>query len=224
MKRNWVFICAFLFSLQPAQGQNPVADGLEQKLSVAAEDTSRVLLLADISFEYTNNQADSALYYGRQSLALAHRLEFKRGEAIATRTYARGLSTLGNFAKAIELDLKALRMFEELKDEPQVALTDGLLADTYRDAGDYGHALSYSLKANDFFRDSDKKIADFAVGSFRKIALALTASIYERSGIFDSALWYARKAYALDEKETGGRYGWLQLQFGKIQADMRHPD
>lgn len=219
-----IYACALSFLINGALFcQTRVADSLKLVLSHEMEDSTRVLLLAALSFEYSNKQVDTAIIYAQQSLKLAQRLEYKKGEAIATSTYARCLSAQGNYPKAIELGLRSLRMSEELRDESEVAFVDGQLADIYRDAGEYGIALNYSMKATEFFEKSNRDFSS-ALGSFQKIMLAVTASIYERSGKFDSGLLYAQRAYDLDVKETGGRFGWLTLQLGKIQAGLKHPD
>jgi len=203
--------------------QARIADSLKFLLTREMEDSSRVLLLAALSFEYSNIQADTAIKYAEQGLKLAQRIEYKKGEAVATGTYARCLSAQGNFPKAIELGLKSLRMNEALMDESEVAFTEGQLADIYRDAGEYTLALNYSQKATEFYQQSRQDYSS-KLGSLEKILLAVTASIFERSGKFDSGLRYAQRAYDLDVKETGGRFGWLTLQMGKIQAGLKHPD
>lgn len=222
MRKMYALALSFLIN-GALYSQTNVIDSLKGRLSRETEDSSRVLLLAAISFEYTNKQVDTAVIYAQQSLKLAQRLEYKKGEAIATRTYARCMSSQGNFPKAIEIGLRSLRMSEELKDESEVAFTEGSLADTYRDAGEYTLALNYSQRATEYYQQHDQKFSP-ALGSLEKILLAVTASIYERSGKFDSALRYAQRAYDLDIKETGGRFGWLTLQLGKIQAGLKHPD
>jgi tetratricopeptide (TPR) repeat protein len=203
--------------------QTRVADSLKHLLSQEMEDSTRVLLLAKTSFEYSNIQADTAIRYAEEGLKLAQRLEYKKGEVEATGTYARCLSTLGNFPKAIEMGLKSLRMAEESGDESEVAFAQGQLADMYRDAGEYELALGYSLKSLAYFQRANQSFSS-ALGSFGKILFAVTASIYERAGKYDSGLVYAQKAYDLDVMETGGRFGWLTLQLGKIHAGLKHPD
>lgn len=222
MKKIYCF--AFTLTFYSTLFSQSSLDSLKSLLPSSKEDTFKVLLLNTISFYYTDKQADTALFYAKQSIPLAKKLAFKKGEAFATLTLARCLGTVGNFPKSIEYGLASLRIFEDLDDKANIAFNYGQLADIYRDEGDFQRALFYCSKSNDLFQHLDVKPPNSSLGSVRKIGLAVMASIYERTHQFDSALSYVQRAYELDVKETGGRFGWLTIQRGKIEAGLKHTD
>jgi hypothetical protein len=76
---------AFLISLARSIGfaQNPMSptDSLKQQLSVAKDDTSRILKMAEICHEYGYSNNDSSVVYGQQALELLKLNNFPRGKA-----------------------------------------------------------------------------------------------------------------------------------------------
>src|SRR5690242_20742193 len=69
------------------QGQDRV-DSLLQQLPKANEDTNKVKLLVDLSHTYYSINPDEGLKYGKQGLALAEKMHWKKGMANACRTIA----------------------------------------------------------------------------------------------------------------------------------------
>jgi len=62
------------------QGQ-PLIDSLLTQLPRVEEDTNKVMLLNDLSLTYYSINPDEGLKFGQQGLALAEKLNWKRGKA-----------------------------------------------------------------------------------------------------------------------------------------------
>ncbi len=69
-----------LLAAGPAAAQAPAAlDSLRQRLATAPPDTNRVLLLDELCWQFSGTDVPQATAYGRQGLALARRLGYRRG-------------------------------------------------------------------------------------------------------------------------------------------------
>ena len=69
------------------QGKDRI-DSLLRQLPKASEDTNKVKLLIDLSHTYYSINPDEGLKFGKQGLALAEKLDWKKGIANACRTIA----------------------------------------------------------------------------------------------------------------------------------------
>jgi len=90
------------------------ADSLKLKLNNAKQDTDKVNQLILLCGYYTYKYTDTALIYGRQSLSLAQRIGFQTGEIRALNMYGQALTIRGNYAGALSVELRSLRIAENL--------------------------------------------------------------------------------------------------------------
>jgi len=82
-----VMVCTTWQSYAQLQGQ-PLIDSLVNRLPKTKEDTSKVMMLNDIGLTYYSINPDEGLKYGKQGLALAEKLKWKRGVAYAYKVIA----------------------------------------------------------------------------------------------------------------------------------------
>ena len=132
------FICTIshLVIAQPS-----AVDSLKQELALAKTDENRVLLLSKICAAYMFTRPDSALFYGYTGLAMAREIEFHNEEVILMTDMVTSYSSLGNSSKALQLNLRALKIVEEhnLSDRrPLLMLQQGGM---YNDRGRYRDGL-----------------------------------------------------------------------------------
>src|ERR1700741_3882498 len=83
-------------SLVDAQHYYPRPDSLKLLLS-KTRDTSKVLLLADLGFNYAFLQVDTGISYAQRAISLARQLNYKKGEAASMASYAWALWASGNY-------------------------------------------------------------------------------------------------------------------------------
>ena len=120
MKKIFLFfiitICAGKQSPAQLQGQDRI-DSLLSQLPKANDDTNKVKLLIDLSHTYYSINPDEGLNFGKQGLALAEKLNWKKGIGNACRTiagnYGYGKS---EYAPALKYSLQALQQFKEIGD------------------------------------------------------------------------------------------------------------
>ena len=129
------------------QGQ-PLIDSLLTQLPKANEDTNKVKLLNDLSLTYYSINPDEGLKYGKQGLALAEKLNWKKGMAYAYKViagnYGYGKS---DYTRALEYSLKALQQFKEIGDKTGTAKILGDIGVVYWYQSDYPNALKYYFDA-----------------------------------------------------------------------------
>jgi signal transduction histidine kinase len=190
-------------------------DSLEQLLITKKEDTSKANLLGSLSWGYAFNDAEKGLYYGEKGVQLSQKLGYKKGVAYCTQSIAMSLWLLGNYSNALQSGIKALHLYEELKDEERIGITYYILANIYRDFGDYKRALIVAHKG--------KRIYE-SLNASAIIGYAIIGSIYDLQNRIDSALLYVQKARQLDLRDNRGQWGWLYYLLGNIHRKTKHYD
>ena len=110
-----ILIVLVSLSIHYTKAQTGNRDSIIQLLQKDKEDTSRVLHLADLSFEYLESKPDTTLVLALQALALANRIGFEKGKAVSLNRIGTVLSSMGNHPQALENLLGALRINEKIK-------------------------------------------------------------------------------------------------------------
>ncbi len=138
------------------QGQ-PLADSLLRELNADRyryiEDTNKVSLLNSLSMAYSLIHSEDGIKYGQQALALASKLNWKKGLAGANSNLADAYMLKGDYANALKYLLIKVRSVEAGGDKNE-------LIEVYRDIGlcysertNYGKASEYYFKALDKARE-----------------------------------------------------------------------
>ena len=141
---------SFLFSSiigSSSIGQNRFIDSIKNQLPLATNDTSRVLVLADLCYFFRYTNIDSSIQYGNQSLMLAEKIKFKRGEADALNKLGLAFREKGDLPKSLELQFKALNIAEDNNYILEKANCFRRIAHVYRDLKDFPNALYFSKEA-----------------------------------------------------------------------------
>jgi two-component system NtrC family sensor kinase len=190
-------------------------DSLEQLLTTKKDDTSKANLLGRLSYDYAFNDAEKGIHYGEKGVQLSQKLRYTKGVAYCTQSIAMSFWLLGNYGNALQSGIKALHLYEQLKDEERMAWTYYILADIYRDFGDYKRALVDARKGTGIYESMN---ASGIVG------YGIIGSIYDLQNKSDSALLYVQKARQLDLKDNRGQWGWLYYLLGNIHRKKKQYD
>jgi len=198
-----LFILLLLLMVTKTYAQNKYADSLKQAIKVAKEDTNKVYLLDDLAYYYTWSFADSSLFYAQQSLQLAQKLNFQHGIAFSEGQMCGASTTIGNYPQGLYYGYKQLALWKKLNDHSGIADSYINIAMCYREQGNYNASLSY-------FRQAFKLAATSHID--RKPMDGMISSVFAKNDQPDSALFYAKKAYASD---FGKNWSGLMYVFGE---------
>ena len=113
MKTAFAFLLSLAWSLGFSQNRVHEIDSLRHELSIGVQDTSRVLTMTGLANAYKFYKPDSSLYYAQQALALARQIKYPKGEFQALFMMGFTLGVVGNYTRALEIELKALRIAEK---------------------------------------------------------------------------------------------------------------
>ncbi|PZR23720.1 MAG: hypothetical protein DI535_23490 [Citrobacter freundii] len=182
------------------------------------EDTFRVFLLYALPIVMPENQADSSLLVAQQGLTISERLKFTRGEANGLRVLGNLFRLTGNYPRAIELNLAALKKTEEWGDEKRTGYVYKGLGSLYAYIGDYSRSTAYTLKA--------KAIAEKLKDTTDIInSLINLGDDYEKRNRLDSAKYYIQLANQLSMDHGDEDLEQYTLgNFGNIYAKLGQPD
>ena len=148
-------------------------------------------LLRKIAHEHPDRTV--ALDYANRALDLAIMIENKKFEAQAYEEIGVNQRLLGNSIKAVEANLRALAIFEELKDDRAITATLTQLGSNSVSDGRPVEAISYFKKALDLYAKLAPTGLNYALASIN------LGEAYRLSDRKDSAVFHFEKALALND-------------------------
>lgn len=116
-------------------------DSLRRSYAVAAHDTLRILLNAEMAHLLSVSSPDSAIMLGSAGAEQARSIGFKKGEALNLNAVAAAWFTQTKFRDAMDLYAKAHRLAEEIGDRPLIATAYLNFGNIYFYQNDNIHAL-----------------------------------------------------------------------------------
>jgi len=147
----WLFISNYLF----AQTSN--RDSIKLLLQNAKDDTSRVLHIAALSFEYLGSKPDTAMVLALEALVLSNQIAFEKGKAVSLNRVGNAYHLFGNYPKALEVFLQALQINEKINNADGIHRNRNNIGLVYSAQEDYREALEYYFKAKNLLEKIDDK-------------------------------------------------------------------
>jgi len=159
-----------------------------------------------------NGPIDSARLLAKKAIEWAkgiHELKYAARFSAALGTKSRNI---GNYLEALRSFMEALDFYNDLKDQPNIALTLNQIGDVYKQQGEYRQSLQYLFRANKIMdKDCDQLPNN----------LVLIAACYAKLNKVDSALYFAKKSYEEAERlDKGIVYGWQLDDLGEVYAEL----
>ncbi|HXB11620.1 MAG TPA: tetratricopeptide repeat protein, partial [Bacteroidia bacterium] len=211
-------ICILTFVLIALHGftQTRKMDSLLSVLKSEKEDTNKVnTLVRLVQHLWKTGKYDTAMICANDVLALAGKLNFKKGQAEASRNIGIIYDEQSNYVKGLEWDNKAMAIDEEIGNKAGIAKDFNEIGEIYQAQGLYPKALDYNFKALAI----DKEIGvKNGIGS-DECSIGI---VYEYLGNEDKALEYYLKALTI-EQQTGDKGGVAALlcNVGNIYSTQR---
>jgi two-component system, NtrC family, sensor kinase len=219
-----LFLICFFFQTGFAQiSHQAIIDSLKQALSISKTDTASVLSMVELADQYKFSNVDSALLYAQKALVASRKINFYEGEYKSLFIMGYTLSMAGNSTRALELELRALRITEKYNFTMGRGQILNRLGIIYRSAKDYSSSLLYHKQSMQLFNASH----NYNMAVPAEVYLGMT---YYRLNQLDSALFYSLMA---DEKikqygdETMScpnliTLGRIQLKKGNVQPALNY--
>ncbi len=178
--------------ISPAQDQRKI-DSLLALLPKCSEDTNKVKVLNQLSWEISYVNLGKGETYAEQGEQLAEKLHFNRGLAAAYHDLGSIYLDMGDFQKANLYLFKELRLIESGKSNTSAGGCYVELGLLYSDQNNFQKALYYDSLAVARFQ-LDKNLRAEAVTYIN------IGSLYTKTGQNHKALQATKKALALNQK------------------------
>lgn len=208
---NLIFIQAF--------SQHPEIDSLNRLLINSKEDTTTINRIIRLSVLYSSYDIDSAIMFAEKSMAMSRKLDYAAGEAKSMYCQGMAISYSGNDARALELYLSALKIFETEKHYDWMIKCQVEISGVYSDLNDYRDALDYSQRAYHLSKSIHANELLFE-------AAYNNGYSYVKLKKPDSALVYFQESYQLannskvdSKRMLGQAFGGLGLVNNKLGND-----
>jgi tetratricopeptide (TPR) repeat protein len=190
-------------------------DSMMQLLEHTPEGTLRCDLLGVMSFQFAFVQADKAVSYGQEGIQLSQKLGYRKGTAKCSQSLGMAWWGLGNYGSALQAAISALHIYEELSVPGEIAFTRYILANIYRDFGDYSRAMDEIRKGSAIYKT-------LAANDF--IGHGIKGSIFDLQDQLDSANYHVQKSYELNELVNKEKWPWLYFLKGNICRKRKQYD
>ena len=210
----FAFICIVTFS------QQKKIDSIRHQLTIAKDDSSRILMMADLSFTYNFENPDSGLMYADKAIELAKQIHFSRGEIRGMFSKSAILETNGDMPEALELGFSGLEIAQKqnLLLETSMCLTQ--IGNIFYDLNDYGRAISFYQRAVPI----NEAIQDQPGTEFWKWQTEVNlGTTFMLNHELDSSFAHLQKAFI----ETMHNNSWhpvFLMFFGQLQFEMGKQD
>ncbi|MCK5169417.1 MAG: tetratricopeptide repeat protein, partial [Bacteroidales bacterium] len=201
MKKNFLFLIFIFVILHYSNNdlfsQKSITDSLYIELQKVKEDTNKVNILINLSFELQHSYPDSAVNYAEKGLNLAKKLNYKKGEAYLFNNMGNINRNLGRYDQAINSYKNAIDISTELTKSPDAYLNSfgkKGIANSYKGLGsvvymqgNYNSAINYYQKAIRIFEELDN--TDGIAGCYNNIGM-----VHWKQDNNDRAIEYYKKA------------------------------
>jgi two-component system NtrC family sensor kinase len=212
MKKLLTITALFMACSSFVRAQQSFVDSLEKAYRKNKQDTTLALYYvnkAAITFLTTN--VDSGLIYSRKGLALARKIQYKRGEVQALAVLATFLNVSGDMPGALKVTFEALPEAISIHEMRSVASCYNTRGLTYS-------ILKDNKKSLDNYYASLAVVEKYHLNALLIIELNNISRQYLDLDQLDSALYFTKRGYALALK-AGSKtdIGYLVRNFGIIE-------
>jgi tetratricopeptide (TPR) repeat protein len=192
---SYFFILLFLCTNASVFSQKQKADSLRDLLVEEKTDSNRVREMWQLANILNSNNPDTSLKLAQDAYYLAKRINYIEGESRSLGILASTFRILGNYPRALALNLEKLKLEEKRKVPYNLASVLMNIGIVYVFQEDYTDALEYYFKA-------DSVINKNSVDEFKyNIALNI-GDAYDKHGLTDSAYLYYSKSLTIAKNQN----------------------
>lgn len=177
--------------------QTSKTDSLQKLLERVRTDTDRVRYMWQLANLLYSNDPDSSLHLSQEAYYLAKRVRYIEGESRSLGILANTFRILGNYPRALALNLEKLKLEEQRKTPRNLASVLMNIGIVYVFQEEYNKALEYYFKADSVITKDN--VEDFKYN----IALNI-GDAYNKLNISDSAYLYFKKSFDIAKAQNDG--------------------
>ena len=185
--KYFILIPGFIFINNGLQAQKNIVDSLYQLLARETIDTNKVNLMCDIGYQLRVYDPVKAFTVTNEALLLAKKIKYINGQAEGSGRMAAIFSMVGNYPRALEFNLKRLKLVEKNSNQQKLASVLMNIATVYVYLEEYEKALTYYYRADSVIELHN--IKDMQYNTALNIG-----DVYDRLNINDSAYSYFNKS------------------------------
>ena len=227
MQKAAALIVILFFTQLLAYAQPGSIDSLERVLNSSQNDTSRVLILNDLSFKYLAYQPKQAKQYAEEALALSKNLHYLYGEIVALNRLGENEFRQSNYAIAVDYVTQSLKLAEQLADSACMAMAYRVLGNIYTFGfKQYDVALQYQLNALYIYeKKKDKRNMASFYGNITWIYASLNQNLEEAHRLANKGVHLADSLG--DNQLLSYNYnskGLIFMQEGKLDSALKYLD
>lgn len=189
MNRKLFFIC-FLFLPAGLWAQKQKADSISNLLTVEKTDTGKVKLMWQLAGVIDVYDPENALIVSQHALTLAIQIKYIEGQSKAMGALANTYTKMGNYTKALELNLRKLKLEEKGNNPHNLAIALLNIGIVYRYQEEYSEALKYYYRSDSVIRLNNLE-------ELKYYLYMNLGDLYDRLNNNDSAFSYFNKALIL---------------------------
>jgi tetratricopeptide (TPR) repeat protein len=180
----------FVFVTGAAFSQKSAADSLSKLLATETKDSNRVNLMWRIARITSDFNPDTAITFSYHALTLARSINYYDGESKALSILASTLRKMGNYPRALELNIQKLKLEEKRKQPRDLASVLISIGAVYREQEEYRIALNY-------YSQADSVIRQYNIEDLKYYIALNIGDAYNLLNKSDSAFTYFSKSLEL---------------------------
>ena len=184
MTKRILYILFLQVIINAISAQHAIIDSLKYEISIAADDTIRLVLLERIANEYSEINPDSAYHYAEEIPGLARKLNLKLEEVVGLGEMGYALLNLGNYPRSLQTLLTGITIAKDPASEKII--------------------LPSRFPPNDDFVDRTVSPANQRLTKLSRI-LQFTGILYGNNGNFEKAVTYFKEAIPLAQQSNNLR-------------------
>lgn len=217
MRKFYTFLfTSFILSAVNCAGQKNITDSLVKILSNEKTDTVRLNILNQIADACINYNPDSALLLSKNVLNVARQIKYHKAEKMALKILANTFIKIGNYPKAMEAHLDALKIAEKENNSRGMAVAYINIGSVYIYQEQYKEGLPYYLKADSIIKINN--ITDLKYYTQLNIG-----DVYDRLNLPDSSFKYFSGSLAIAEETKDGDFiGTSKIGLGHAYRKMNN--
>lgn len=192
-------LLSFMLSSFYFWAQTPRVDSLAARLATEKSDTNKVRLMWQLARDMGVYNPDSALVLAQKALYLARNSSYAEGESRSLGVLANTFLKIGNYPRALELNIEKLKLEEKRNNPRNLASVLMNIGVVYALEEEYEKALTY-------YKRSDSIIQLHQLNDIRYNIALNTGDAWDRLNRNDSAFIYFSRSLAIAEELDDGDY------------------